>query len=334
MVGNSDLDLSWTFGPDWPNNGEIDIIEGVNGQNQNFMTLHTGSSCTLNGGGDGLLQPFTKDCNANHDSNAGCSFHDPDPNSYGDGFNSAGGGVFAMEWTANSISIWRWSQGSQPGDALGDSPNPSSWGKPSANWAASDADCNLQSSLSQHNIIFDTTFCGSWGGAVYDGGLDACQSFVSNNPDAFANTYWGVNSLRVYQQHGASANNDEGSKPSTSSAIPAAQASPSPTPVATSFSTAVASTPVATPTSIAANPTPASPNANGPSPSPGPLDSDEFGSGSQGIPAGDPLDSSDFGSGSQGIPQGSEGWKRAADMRMGERRRRKHLARHIHAFKP
>lgn len=36
----------WTVGPNWPSNGEIDIIEGVNDQTGNDMTLHTSSGCT------------------------------------------------------------------------------------------------------------------------------------------------------------------------------------------------------------------------------------------------------------------------------------------------
>ncbi|KAF2144668.1 glycoside hydrolase family 16 protein, partial [Aplosporella prunicola CBS 121167] len=40
----------WTLGSGtWPNHGEIDIIEGVNIQKQNLMTLHTSSGCTIDG---------------------------------------------------------------------------------------------------------------------------------------------------------------------------------------------------------------------------------------------------------------------------------------------
>jgi hypothetical protein len=31
----------WTLGPNWPNNGEIDIMEGVNLLTKNAATLHT-----------------------------------------------------------------------------------------------------------------------------------------------------------------------------------------------------------------------------------------------------------------------------------------------------
>ena len=35
----------WTVGPNWPNSGEIDVIEGVNQQSYDVTTLHTGTHC-------------------------------------------------------------------------------------------------------------------------------------------------------------------------------------------------------------------------------------------------------------------------------------------------
>ena len=37
----------WLCGDNWPNNGEIDIIEGVNTQNFNQMTLHSKANCNM-----------------------------------------------------------------------------------------------------------------------------------------------------------------------------------------------------------------------------------------------------------------------------------------------
>ena len=37
----------WLCGQNWPNNGEIDILEGVDGNNFNSMTLHTNEGCYM-----------------------------------------------------------------------------------------------------------------------------------------------------------------------------------------------------------------------------------------------------------------------------------------------
>jgi hypothetical protein len=37
----------WTNGPNWPNGGEIDILEGVNDYTNNQATVHTSAGCTL-----------------------------------------------------------------------------------------------------------------------------------------------------------------------------------------------------------------------------------------------------------------------------------------------
>ncbi|KAF7981756.1 hypothetical protein HWV62_31813 [Athelia sp. TMB] len=88
----------------WPNAGEIDIVEGVNNVTPNQSTLHTGPGCSIPA--SGVAQYGTTvgtDCNANDNGNAGCGVKSPDTNSYGPTFNADGGGYYAMERTTTSI---------------------------------------------------------------------------------------------------------------------------------------------------------------------------------------------------------------------------------------
>ncbi|CAI0650649.1 unnamed protein product, partial [Colletotrichum noveboracense] len=90
----------WMFGPNWPNSGEIDIIEGVNTQESNAVTLHTGPGCTITN--DGTVSSTTlkeKDCNAGN-AGTGCGQSTSSNQNYGDGFNAIGGGVYAVDFNS------------------------------------------------------------------------------------------------------------------------------------------------------------------------------------------------------------------------------------------
>ncbi|KAL8952035.1 MAG: hypothetical protein Q9222_002022 [Ikaeria aurantiellina] len=184
----------WMTGPSWPNSGEIDIIEGVNAGSENQMTMHTSSGCTLAG--------------SNCQGNTGCPIKPAGANNYGTGFNNANGGVYAMEWTSGAINIWFFSRNSIPSDISSSSPNPSGWGTATASFVGGSDSCDIDSHFMNNNIVFDTTFCGDWAGGVW--GSDAtcsalagsCQDYVQNHPEAFAEAYWTVNSLKVYQDNG------------------------------------------------------------------------------------------------------------------------------------
>ncbi|KAL8778360.1 MAG: hypothetical protein Q9213_007448 [Squamulea squamosa] len=183
----------WMTGPNWPNSGEIDIIEGVNTGSQNQMTLHSGPGCTLAG--------------SSCQGGSGCPIKPQGSNNYGTGLNNAGGGVYAMEWTSGSINIWFFPRNSIPGDVSSANPNPSAWGAATASFVGGD-NCNIDQHFMNNNIVFDTTFCGDWAGAVWsqDGTCSAlagtCQEYVQNHPEAFADAYWTINSLKVYQDNG------------------------------------------------------------------------------------------------------------------------------------
>lgn len=195
----------WTVGPDWPYGGEIDIIEGVNEQSTNDMTLHTSSGCSIsdNGAFSGSISTDNCDVNAaGQSTNAGCQIDTDNSATYGTGFNSVGGGVYAMEWTSSAISIYFFQRGSIPSDIKSGSPNPSGWGTPLSQFTGG---CDIPTFFQNQSIVFDTTFCGDWAGNSWSSSscasqADTCNDFVANNPSAFVNAFWTVNSLQVYQQ--------------------------------------------------------------------------------------------------------------------------------------
>jgi len=214
-------------GPNWPNSGEIDIIEGVNTGSQNQMTMHTSNGCTLAG--------------SNCQGNTGCPIKGGGSSSYGNGFNSANGGTYAMEWTSSQISIWFFSRGSEPKDINSANPNPSNWGNPTGSFTGGSG-CDIDSHFMNNNIVFDTTFCGDWAGNVWsqDSTCSAlastCQAYVQNNPNAFKDAFWAVNYLKVYTQ--GSAVSGVASRSPSSSSSPASIAQPTSSPIT---STAVTS---------------------------------------------------------------------------------------------
>ncbi|KAJ3517309.1 hypothetical protein NM208_g14720 [Fusarium decemcellulare] len=93
-------------------------------------------------------------------------------------------------------------------DITSDNPNPSSWGSPLAKFN-SGSGCNFDDHFKQHNLIFDTTFCGDWAGddEVWNSNpetaaLGSCEDYVASNPEAFQEAYWLVNSIKVFGQYG------------------------------------------------------------------------------------------------------------------------------------
>jgi hypothetical protein len=151
----------WMLGSDWPNNGEIDIVEGVNDQPTNSMTLHTSEGPVISNGTDFSGEVITLNCDVNapdQPTNAGCSIGDISDLTFGPGFNEAGGGVFATEWSSDFIKIWFFPRGSFPSDIVSSSPDPSAnWGTPNSLFQGQ---FNIDDHFKNLQIVFDTTFCG------------------------------------------------------------------------------------------------------------------------------------------------------------------------------
>lgn len=199
---------AWETGANnWPYEGEVDILEGVNDVAPNSMTLHTGPGCTMpatNRTQTGTTE--TTDCNAFDNYNAGCGVSAPSMNSYGPAFNENGGGWYAMERTSAYIKIWFWPRNdrSVPLDVSLPIASPiidtKLWGTPTAYFPNSTS-CDLAEEFGENNIIINLTLCGDWAGAVFDsdGCPGDCVTYVDENPAAFINAYWDLASVRVYE---------------------------------------------------------------------------------------------------------------------------------------
>ena len=185
------------FGPDWPNNGEVDILEGVNRNSANVMSLHSGPNCMMSAGNQsGTILDL--DCDGTHNQNSGCGVTSSTANSYGSNFNYKNGlgkfpnsgGVYATEWTSDHITTWFFPRGSIPSDITNGTPNPSGWGKAQSSFVGGSG-CDIDTLFSNMQVVFDTTFCGSWASGVwpYDSVCAAkaptCADYVAANPATF-----------------------------------------------------------------------------------------------------------------------------------------------------
>jgi hypothetical protein len=196
----------WTVGADWPNHGEIDIIEGINTNTQNQYTVHSAPGCEIDTSSSAPLgfkvssiasSVGHTSCGSSKSSNTGCAFVDKSDSSFGAPFNAAGGSVVAMEWTSEGIKIWNFPRGNVPSD-ITNSPNPDGWSPTYLKAAWSSLKCDTKTFFKQHAVTFDTTLCGDWAGAAYPGGKSKCNAYVETGSH-FTEAYWAINSVSVFQ---------------------------------------------------------------------------------------------------------------------------------------
>ncbi|KAJ7102408.1 glycoside hydrolase family 16 protein [Mycena belliarum] len=206
----------WSNGPNWPIGGEIDIVEGVNDYTNNQATIHTGPGCNLPSDNPGKLGVSATavlggtDCAAATSGNAGCGMRSPSSVSFGAAFNGNGGGVYAMLWNSDGISVYFFERGSVPSDIDAGAPQPKTWGLPMGHWPAST--CDPWKFFYKHVAIFDTTLCGDWAGSAWGSsgipgqeascaartGFSTCEAFVQASGSAFNEAYWEVKSVKFY----------------------------------------------------------------------------------------------------------------------------------------
>jgi hypothetical protein len=200
----------WSVGPNWPNHGEIDIVEGVNNNQmlvnshffknfpfrrrfftsgfRNQYTFHTGANqaCSIpkqasivNGRPAFTGKPMNTNCSSSPSSNTGGVFLDTSNSSFGQGFANAGGGVFALLWNSDGIRIWHFERQSIPNDVHSSNPDPDSWSPPVAFLSVDN--CTVNSFFSPQRLILDITLCGGWANSDYpnSGCPGTCSQQVS-----------------------------------------------------------------------------------------------------------------------------------------------------------
>ena len=210
----------WSNGPNWPNGGEIDILESVNAFTENQVSLHTSDGCTMpSWTAESMSGQFTTgnfdslNCASYATSNQGCGIRAVNQDTTtGAGFNSVNGGVYALKWDKTGITAWFFPRSSIPADITADAPEPANWGTPMANFPSDS--CNPYEFFYDHFNIFDTTFCGDWAGADavwnyagYAGqtescaaitGYSSCSDYVLNSGSSFTDAYWEVQYVKYF----------------------------------------------------------------------------------------------------------------------------------------
>lgn len=212
-TGCSTWPALWMFNPDWPNQGEIDIWEGVHTQRNNLTSLHTKEGCYLPD--DATLKesdPLSKNCLGG----TGCNWKYHDDKSYGPGFNEQKGGVMVINWTDESMEFQFIPRADVAKfDVLVNPPEelPADFSTAQFGDLRAKFDLGAGSACPNANSTFfgpqfyeiNTTFCGDWAGNVWSQfpectatGYGICQEFMANHPEAFHEAYWTVNYIRIY----------------------------------------------------------------------------------------------------------------------------------------
>jgi hypothetical protein len=156
------------------------------------MTLHSAPGCTMpqsaQSSSSGTV--FSTVCTSSQSNNGGCAIGDGNPQSFGEGFNAGGGGVYAVQWTNAAISMWSFPRSSIPGDIASKNPNPLQWGTPVAHFPSTS--CDIGNHFVDQSLVIDTTLCGDWAGAVYSssGCPGTCAEAVANPANFKSETYW------------------------------------------------------------------------------------------------------------------------------------------------
>ncbi|KAK0613469.1 concanavalin A-like lectin/glucanase domain-containing protein, partial [Immersiella caudata] len=200
------------FGPQWPNNGELDIYKQWNEASHNSISAVTNETvagqCKLN---PSKYEGATETFNCDVDTPAqffgqGCSVKETDGQ-----WSKSTGGTYAVQWTDDFIKVWSWPYSSTPSNVKSEHPVPKemgsgSWGK--AHWAVYKETCNIQTAFNSLKIALNIDFCRDCYGSdnqwpwscKQKTGKSSCESYIKSLSSSKLNDlYWEVEDIKVFQ---------------------------------------------------------------------------------------------------------------------------------------
>lgn len=187
----------------WPQNGEIDVVEAVNAATSgNQVTLHTTKGCQI-GKARKRKQTgtaLTYDCYNGTDGNVGCGVQGP-VDTFGAAYNALGGGVYALELRSAGIRVWSFARSAIPADIASQAPDPSTWGTALADFP--NLECDIGSHFRNQTIVVNIDLCGDWAGqkSIFQQGgacSGTCSEWVASEAESFSEAYWEFGGFWVY----------------------------------------------------------------------------------------------------------------------------------------
>lgn len=200
----------------WAEGGEIDLLEAANHYSQNVMSVHTSDGCYLQGENmRSTLNPTGGDnrhCSI-YNSVQACGATSTRDGIAGHSFNNQGGGVFAVEISyERGVRMHVFKRNEIPGDILGGSPNPSSWGQP--DYEVPSGSCNPGHYFRELSFLIVNTMGGTMSSGTFNNayagnsGVDCGATtgqdpwnFIKNNGGQLRDEgYWVINSYSSYSK--------------------------------------------------------------------------------------------------------------------------------------
>ncbi|KAI0827077.1 concanavalin A-like lectin/glucanase domain-containing protein [Trametes gibbosa] len=187
----------WTKGPNWPYDGEIDIVEGINLMTDNQMAVHTTQGCKTD---NSIVQTgkigFT-DCS----QGSGCTVHETKPDSFGVNFAQNGGGVWATQYDIAGVFIWYWPRADVPPELTSNAStiDISQWGTPSAAFPVTPT-CNVTQFFTPQQLVLDIALCGDWAGveSIYKSTCPGSCNVTGPGSPAYDTAWFEINYVRAY----------------------------------------------------------------------------------------------------------------------------------------